>query len=49
MKALALLTRSPLSRMIANIYLTLKKPAYPTKVFSDETEARKWLKQYLEM
>jgi len=46
-KALALITNSQLSKMIANVFLTLKKPPYPTKMFTTEENAREWLKQYL--
>lgn len=46
-KALALVTNSKLSRIIANVYLTLKKPSYPTRMFTNKENAREWLKQYL--
>lgn len=46
-KALALITNSQLSRLMANIFLTLKKPPYPTRMFTNEQNAREWLKQYL--
>lgn len=45
--ALALITKSPLSTMIANILFRLNLLSVPTKMFTDETEAREWLKQYL--
>ncbi len=46
-KALALLTRSPLSQMVANIYLGLKKPPHPSRLFTNESDAKAWLKQYI--
>lgn len=46
-KALALITNSVISRMIANVFLTLKKPSYPTRMFTNEANAREWLRQYL--
>lgn len=46
-KAVALIANSPLSKMIANIFLYIKKLPYPTKLFTDENEAKKWLTQYL--
>ncbi|HTF05406.1 MAG TPA: STAS/SEC14 domain-containing protein [Bacteroidia bacterium] len=46
-KAIALLTRSPLSKMIANLFFALKPPTYPMKMFNDPEEGREWLKQYL--
>jgi hypothetical protein len=46
-KALAILSSSPFANFIANIYLNLKKAPYPRKLFSDEAEAKKWLKQFI--
>lgn len=46
-KAMAMVSRSPLGRMIANLFFGLKPPPYPVKMFSDEKEAREWLRQYL--
>ncbi|HTL81639.1 MAG TPA: STAS/SEC14 domain-containing protein [Bacteroidia bacterium] len=46
-KALAIVTRSPISSMIANLYLGLKKPPFPAKLFTDEQKAREWLRHYL--
>jgi hypothetical protein len=46
-KAMAIVTTSPVSRMIANLFFGLKPPAYPAKMFSNEAEAREWIRQYL--
>jgi hypothetical protein len=46
-KAMALVTSSPLSRMVANIFFSFKPPTYPYKLFSNEEDAREWIKQYL--
>jgi hypothetical protein len=46
-KAMALISTSPLSRMIANLFFGLKPPTYPAKFFSNEKEAKEWIKQYL--
>lgn len=46
-KAMALIFSSPLSRMIANLFFGLKPPPYPVKFFSNEKEAKEWIKQYL--
>lgn len=46
-KAMAIISTSPLSRMVANLFFGLKPPAYPVKFFSNETDARDWVKQYL--
>ena len=42
--ALALLVDSPVSRVIANFFLGVNKPSYPTKFFNSENEAITWLK-----
>ena len=46
-KAIALVSDSALGKMFANIFFTLKKQPYPTKMFTNEQEAREWLRQYL--
>lgn len=46
-KAIAIISKSALGKMLANLFFTLKTQPYPTKMFNDETEAREWLKQYL--
>ena len=46
-EALALVTDSPVSRMLGNLFIGLQKPAYPVKLFTNETEARKWLRNYI--
>ena len=46
-KAMGLISRSPLSKMVANLFFALKPPPYPTKMFAEEHEAKEWLKQYL--
>lgn len=46
-KAMGIISTSPLSRMIANLFFGLKPPTYPAKFFSNEIEAKEWIKQYL--
>jgi len=46
-KAVAVISNSVLGRMIANILFRMKNQPYPTKMFSNENEAKEWLKQYL--
>jgi hypothetical protein len=46
-KAMAIISTSPLSRMIANLFFGLKPPPYPVKFFSNEKDAKEWIKQYL--
>lgn len=41
--AIALLIKSPVSRVIGNFFLGLNKPDAPTKLFTKEVEAKKWL------
>ena len=45
--ALALIVGSPISKVMANFYLGLNKPPYPTRLFTNEDEAIDWLKVYL--
>jgi hypothetical protein len=40
---LAMLVGSPVSRMLVNVLIGLWKPPYPTRLFTDEDEARAWL------
>ena len=46
-KAMAMVSKSGLGEIIMNIIFKLKPPAIPMKTFSNEAEAKKWLKQYL--
>ncbi|MCW3076187.1 MAG: hypothetical protein JWO32_796 [Bacteroidetes bacterium] len=46
-KAFAIVTTSPVSKMIANLFFGLKPPPYPTKMFNTQEEAVEWIKQYL--
>jgi hypothetical protein len=46
-KAMAFVTKNPLSRMLANIYLGVKPLPFPVKMCSCEEEAHKWIQQYL--
>jgi hypothetical protein len=46
-QAVALLTGSPLSRVLGNFYLGLNKPSIPTRLFTSEEEARAWLRSFL--
>jgi len=42
-KAIALIIRSPTSQVIGNIFLRINQPAYPSRMFTSETEAIAWL------
>lgn len=45
--AMAIISPSPLSRMVANLFFGLKPPPYPFKFFANEKDAKAWIKQYL--
>ena len=45
-RAMAIITNSPLSRMVSNLFFSFKPPAYPFKMFTNEADARAWLRQY---
>lgn len=44
--AVALLTKSSVSRMIGNIFIGLNNTTVPTRLFNDPEKAREWLLQY---
>jgi hypothetical protein len=46
--AVAIIVGTPVSRVLGNFYLGLSNPHLPTRLFSSEDEALKWLKEYLE-
>ncbi len=45
--AAAVLIESAVGRIIANFFIRIDKPLVPTKVFTDEAEAKKWLAKYV--
>ncbi len=48
-KALALITNSVLSRTVAEIFLLVKKPSYPVRLFTNVEDAKSWLKTMTEI
>lgn len=44
--AAALLVKGPFSRMLANFFLGIAKPAKPTQVFDDPAKAIAWLETH---
>lgn len=46
-KAIAMISNTQLGKMMANLFFNMNKPPYPTRMFTDEMEAKAWLKQYL--
>ena len=45
-KATALLVDSPVSRVVANLFIGLNRPAYPIRLFTAEAEALTWLRGF---
>lgn len=43
--AIGILIKSPVSSIIGNFFLGLNKSSVPTKLFTNEVKAKKWLKQ----
>lgn len=46
-KAMAFLSESLVGTMAVNIFLKMKRPQLPTKLFTSEKEAREWLEGFL--
>ena len=46
-KAMAIISASPLGRMVANLFFGFKPPVYPVKFCATQEEAKEWIKQYL--
>jgi hypothetical protein len=45
--AVALIVGTPLSRMMANFFLSVSKPPFPTRLFNNETSALAWLQAFV--
>ncbi|HXP52637.1 MAG TPA: STAS/SEC14 domain-containing protein [Bacteroidia bacterium] len=46
-RAVAMVSKSAVGKMLANIFFKIKEQPYPVKMFNTVEEARQWLKQYL--
>lgn len=46
-KAMAMVSKPGLSKFIMNILFSLKPPPIPMKSFTDDKEAKEWLKQFV--
>jgi len=46
--AAALLTGSPMARVIGNFFLEINKPIFPVRLFTSEAQALAWLKSFLQ-
>jgi hypothetical protein len=44
--AVAVLTDSPVTKIMANFYLTISRPIVPTKMFTDKSQALEFLKAF---
>ena len=42
-KAMAIITPNAVSRMVTNLFFLFKPPSFPTKMFVNVSDARKWL------
>ncbi len=45
--SMAIMVRSPLSRVIGNFFMGLNKPEIPARLFDEEKHAVEWLKKHL--
>jgi hypothetical protein len=45
--AIAMVVKSPVSKVIGNFFLGLNKPMVPTQMFNTESSALKWLEKYV--
>ncbi|PSR53080.1 STAS/SEC14 domain-containing protein [Adhaeribacter arboris] len=46
-KAMAMVSKPGLAQFILNVLFKFKSPLIPTQSFSDDQQAREWLKQFL--
>ena len=46
-KAMAIVSKGGLGKVIMNILFKLNSPLIPMKTFSNENEAKEWIRQYL--
>ncbi len=44
--AFAIFISSPIGRVLGNFFIQVDKPPYPTKLFTDEDQAIKWLLEF---
>ena len=45
--AVALIVGTPLTRVMANFFLSVNKPVFPTRMFDDEASAVAWLLEFV--
>lgn len=49
LKAIAVLVKNPVSRMMTNFFLKFNNPKYPIRFFTSDSEAYQWLLQYVDL
>ena len=47
LSAVALIVGSPLSRMMGNLFVSMSKPLFPTRLFDNEASALAWLQPFV--
>lgn len=47
--AAALIVGSPISKLVGNFFIGLNKTKFPTKLFTDEKRAMKWLNTFISL
>ena len=45
--AIAMLIKSPVSKIVGNFYIQFSKPTIPTRLFTEEKKAIAWLTQFI--
>ncbi|EJF51854.1 hypothetical protein SapgrDRAFT_0095 [Saprospira grandis DSM 2844] len=45
----AILTNSPISKMVGNLFLKFNKPEFPSKLFTDREKALLWIREQIEL
>lgn len=45
--AVAIMTESKVSQVLVNFFMKINKPVYPMKMFTNEADALKWLKTFV--
>lgn len=43
----AILVKSPVEKMMANVYISFNKPTKPTRLFTDKKKALVWLSRFI--
>jgi len=43
-KGMAMLVKSPLQRMLGNVFFRMNKPSYPSRLFTSRVKAIEWLR-----